>query len=436
MTVGWRALQLTDHCLRLRLLPSLSRTIETDVCVVGAGVIGLAHAHEARRRGLSVVVLERDARASGASVRQTGHLFFSALASGAALDAAPRARERWLELADRAGVAVDEGGTLILARHRDELAVLEGAAAEQKRHARMRSPKKIGRLVPIPTDGILGAFHAKHDLRIGPRSAPAALARLLTKDPSARVEWGAHVHEIEPGVVHAGALRVRAEAIVLCPGADHRMLPAELWPRDSGVTLRQTQMLRLAAPSGRRYRQTLATGLSLLEHPAFCAQEGAQELRERLELETPELVERGVSLVVTQLSDGELVIGSTSTYTEAPSPYLRERLDGLVLDQAREVLGIEPAVRQRWGSTHVSLPTSPVDFLVTHPMAGVRVVQGARSTAAALCHAQAETVLDELLAEPPSKGMYISVRDMRTAAANGGGLHDHASAFGSPQRTS
>jgi FAD dependent oxidoreductase TIGR03364 len=403
---------------------------------VGAGVIGLAHAHEARRRGLSVVVLERDARASSASVRQTGHLFFSALASGAALDAAPRSRERWLELAGRAGAAADEGGTLILARHRDELAVLEGAAAEPERQARMRSPKKIGRLAPIPTDGILGAFHAKRDLRIGPRSAPAALARLLTKDPNARVEWGAHVHDIEPGVVHAGTLRVRAEAIVLCPGADHRMLPAELRPRDGGLTLRQTQMLRLAAPSGRRYRQTLATGLSLLEHPAFYAQEGARELRERLELETPELIERGVSLVVTQLSDGELVIGSTSTYTEEPSPYLRERLDDLVLAQAREILGIEPAVRQRWESTHVSLPASADDFLVTRPMPGVRVVQGTRSTAAALCHTQAEGVLDELLAGPPPKSMYISVRDMRTAAATTGGVHDHASAFGSPQRSS
>jgi FAD dependent oxidoreductase TIGR03364 len=416
-------------------LHSLTRTIETDVCVVGAGVIGLAHAHEARRRGLSVVVLEQDGRASGASVRQTGHLFFSALASGAALDAAPRARERWLELAGRAGAAVDEGGTLILARHRDELAVLEGAAAERQRDARMRSPKKIGRLVPVPTDGILGAFHAKHDLRIGPRSAPAALARLLTKDPNARIEWGAHVHDVEPGIVHAGALRVRAEAIVLCPGADHRMVPAELWPRDSQLTLRQTQMLRLAAPSGRRYRQTLATGLSLLEHPAFCAQHGAQELRERLELETPELVERGVCLVVTQLSDGELVLGGTSTYTEAPSPYLRERLDELVLDQVREILGIEPTVRQRWGSTHVSLPTSPDDFLVTNPMPGVRVVQGTRATAAALCHTQAEAVLGELLAEPHPQSEYIRVRDMRTAAANVGGLRDHAGAFGSPQRT-
>lgn len=419
--------------LRPRLLPSLKRTIETDVCVVGAGVIGLAHAHEARRRGLSVVLLERDARAVGASVRQTGHLFFSALAAGAALDAAPLARERWLELTRRAGVAADRGGTLILARHRDELGVLEAAAADPARHARMRSPKRVGTLAPIPVDGVLGAFHAKHDLRIGPRSAPAGLARLLMKDPNARVEWGAHVHEIEPGVVHAGALRVRAGAIALCPGPDHRMLRTELWPREGGLTLRQTQMLRLAAPTGRRYRQTLTTGLSLLEHPAFCAQEGARELRERLELETPELVERGLTLVVTQLSAGDLIVGGTSTYTDAPSPYSRELLDDLMLEHTREMLGVEPVVRQRWSSTQVSLPDSPGEFLVTRPMPGVRVVQGTRSTAAALCLTQAELVLDELLAGSPPKTTYINVRDMRGEATHLGAVHDHAGAFGSRQ---
>ena len=37
-----------------------------DLAIVGAGIVGLAHAVEAVRRGLSVVVVERDERATGA----------------------------------------------------------------------------------------------------------------------------------------------------------------------------------------------------------------------------------------------------------------------------------------------------------------------------------------------------------------------------------
>lgn len=413
-----------------RSLPKLTRTVETDVCVVGAGLLGLAHALEARRRGLHVIVLESGARATGASVRHSGHLFFSALESGAALDAAAPARERWLDLARRAGTAADQNGTLIIARNRDELAVLEAAAADPARQARMRSAKRVARLAPLPVDGVLGAFHASQDLRIGPRSAPAALARLLHRDADARVEWGMHVHEIEPGVVHAGSLRVRADAIVVCPGSEHQALPAPLRPRVAGITKQKTQLLRLAAPQGRRYPQTLATGLSLLAYPGFCAQEGIMQLKERLELEVPELIESGVSPVVTQLSNGDLILGSTATYSDTHSPFSRDRLDDLMLEQARALLGARPSVRQRWSSTHLGHPDAGGDFLTGRPMCGVRVVQAMRSTAAALCHWHAAAVLDELLAGPSARDMYITVRDLRTTAAAGAGLRAHAQAFG------
>jgi glycine/D-amino acid oxidase-like deaminating enzyme len=43
-----------------------------DIIIVGAGILGLAHALAAARRGLSVLVLDRDAQANGASVRNFG----------------------------------------------------------------------------------------------------------------------------------------------------------------------------------------------------------------------------------------------------------------------------------------------------------------------------------------------------------------------------
>lgn len=405
------------------------------MCVVGAGLLGLAHALEARRRGLSVVLLERGSRATGASVRHSGHLFFSALQSGAALDAAPLARERWLELAQQAGVSAAEGGTLIVARHKEELAVMEAAAADPARRARIRSAKKLSRLAPIPVDGVLGAFHGKDDLRIAPRSAPAALARLLMRDQNARLEWGTHVHEIEPGVVHAGSVRVRAAAIVACPGADQDSFPASLRCSQTERTASQRQMLRVSGPSAGCYRQTLATGLSLLEYPAFSQQPGGLRLHERLELVSPELVEGGVSPLVTQLANGEVILGSTSTYAASTTPFSRERLDELLLEQGRALLGVKLTVRQRWHSQHLSPGDHADDFVTSRPMSGVRMVQAVRSTAAALCHSHAASVLDELTAGPPRTDMYIRVRDMRGVPAATRGVRDHAQAFSRAARS-
>jgi hypothetical protein len=141
------------------------------------------------------------------------------------------------------------------------------------------------------------------------------------------------------------------------------------------------------------------------------------------------LVERGVDLAVTQLHNGGVVIGSTSTYTDTPKLYGRERLDTLILSQARSLLGIEPDVRQRWRSVAVGVESGADDLLVSRPMPTVRVVQALRSTAAAVCHARAEAVLEQIFIEPPIGNRYIRVQDMRNAAVPTGAVRDHASAF-------
>lgn len=401
---------------------------------MGAGLIGLVHAHEARRRGLNVVLLERDLRARGASVRHAGHLFFSALASGDPLDAALLARKRWIDLTWQAGLLADDAGTLIVARNQDELAVMDGAAADPARRAQILTAAEIEALVPIPVDGVVGGFHATRDLRIEPRAATAGLARLLERDPGARVEWGAPVHEIEPGVVHSGGLRVRAQAIVVCPGAGQLALPPALASRqDRALVWCRTQMLRLAPPTGRRYRPALATGVTLLQHPAFAEQDGAEAVRARLELEKPEVVDGGAQLLVTQHPSGELVIGQTRAEEQTlPTPFALERFYRLLLGEAKELLGVVPDVRQRWQATELAVRSPDTrDFVVSAPMPGVRVVQGVSGRDLALAPVKAGRTLDALLVQSTIPEFETAVapsfvlRDRRMR----GGLRAHADAF-------
>ena len=53
-----------------------------DLVVVGAGIVGLAHAYTAAKRGLQVCVVERDAACVGASIRNFGFITVTGQGAG------------------------------------------------------------------------------------------------------------------------------------------------------------------------------------------------------------------------------------------------------------------------------------------------------------------------------------------------------------------
>jgi glycine/D-amino acid oxidase-like deaminating enzyme len=93
---------------------------EYDVGVVGAGILGLAHAYELARCGLRVVVFERHRRAQGASVRNFGMIWPIGQPAGPHYELAQRSRELWLHVLSASGLWHRQCGSLHLAYHEDE----------------------------------------------------------------------------------------------------------------------------------------------------------------------------------------------------------------------------------------------------------------------------------------------------------------------------
>ena len=69
-----------------------------DLVVIGAGIVGLAHALAGARRGMRVAVLERDEAASLASVRNFGFVTVTGQARGRVWERARRSRDVWEEV--------------------------------------------------------------------------------------------------------------------------------------------------------------------------------------------------------------------------------------------------------------------------------------------------------------------------------------------------
>src|SRR3974390_1515502 len=87
-----------------------------DLAVIGAGVLGLAHAYVAARLGKRVVVIERDSRANGASIRNFGFITVTGQERGDSWRLARRTRDIWAEVACQAGIPIEQEGLYLTAR--------------------------------------------------------------------------------------------------------------------------------------------------------------------------------------------------------------------------------------------------------------------------------------------------------------------------------
>jgi glycine/D-amino acid oxidase-like deaminating enzyme len=81
-----------------------------DVAIVGAGIVGLAHALAAARKSRKVAVIERDAFAVGALIRNFGFVTVTGQQAGDCWEKARRARDIWEDVAEAARIPVSSSG--------------------------------------------------------------------------------------------------------------------------------------------------------------------------------------------------------------------------------------------------------------------------------------------------------------------------------------
>lgn len=361
-----------------------------DLIIVGAGIVGLAHAVDAYLRGLSVTVLERDEQSVGASVRNFGHICTTPQ-SGQALDYAYEARERWLKLGALAGFTVEQHGTVAVARTKDELAVLEEFEAERgSDEVKILGAADVERHIGWLPPGVVGGAWLPRDLRVEPRVAMPALARWLT-DIGVEVRFGVNALQVGEGCVVTSAGFFDAERILHTSGHDvDRLFPSIA--AEYGVRRCRLQMFEIAPPRDVRVGPAVLTGTSLLRYGGFASQPSAARVRAALD---PELLEAGVNLMLTQRPDGSIVLGDTHHYDKTLTPFDDEDLANIILREGSQLFGAEVTVRRRWRGVYAhSLQT---DFLVASPDPTTRVVSVTSGIGMTTALGLAPAVLDDFL---------------------------------------
>lgn len=365
-----------------------------DVGIIGAGIVGLAHALASARRGHRVTVFERGPIASGASVRNFGMIWPIGQSPGDPLAMAQRGRQTWLDLADEAGLWVNPCGSIHLAHRADEWAVLEEFASEAPGLGYscelLTRDKVLGRSPGANPDGLLGGLFSPMELCVNPREAIRTLPLWLSERFDVRFHFGTTITQVEPEQARASDGRLWSfDRIVVCGGADFETLFPDLL-RNCGLRRCKLQMLKTRPQAdGWTLGPHLAGGLTLRHYANFAFATSLPALKARIADETPELDAFGIHVMASQNGAGEVVLGDSHEYEEAITPFDNAEIDELILRELRLILRLPDwAIAERWHGIYAKHESgNPPEF---EPMPGVFVRSGIGGTGMTMSFAFAE----------------------------------------------
>jgi FAD dependent oxidoreductase TIGR03364 len=373
-----------------------------DDAVVGAGVLGLAHAFHLARRGRRVAVFERNPKAAGASVRNFGMLWPIGQPAGRMRRMATRSLEIWRQVLPAAGLWHAQTGSLHLAYREDEARVLRefvGAARADGDDCELLEPSQVAaRSRAVRLEGLIAALWSPAETCVDPREVIAGLPEWLEREYGVQFLFGCAVTAFDAPRLLAGGEEWQAERLFVCAGEDSQSLfPDTL---ESARLVRcKLQMMR-SQPYGDRWRigPMLAAGLTLRHYAAFQQCPSLPALRQRIAEETPLYDRYGIHVMASQNGRGEIVIGDSHEYDADIEPFDKQEIDDLILEYLRTFLDA-PGLRiaARWHGVYVRHPAAP--YFVAHPLPEATVITGVGGAGMTLSFGLAEQVVREALGE-------------------------------------
>jgi FAD dependent oxidoreductase TIGR03364 len=334
-----------------------------DLIIVGAGIMGLAHAYHANRGGMSVLVVDRSRHARGASIRNFGMLAVIAQSEGRQMNDALRALNIWQQIAPKAGVDIQRSGCLVLAKHPEEQAVLEEYTTLEDNASTCRfiKPSKLSQFASgVRSDKLLGGLWTENAWKVDQRQAVEKIATWLQTQGVCCL-FSTEAELVAPPVVKTSNGTFSCNTAIVCAGDEFSTLFAESF-KAAGVTQCELQMLRThPQPPNWKLKPFILGGLSLPRYAAFAECPSMVDLKMMQQASYADYMNHGIHVIACQEADGSITIGDSHNYASDSTLDRSDEIDRLILKELTGSIALpEPRIDQRWRGRYAHLPDTEV----------------------------------------------------------------------------
>ncbi|WP_231741975.1 TIGR03364 family FAD-dependent oxidoreductase [Stieleria varia] len=297
---------------------------QTDLLVIGGGVLGAFHAYHGLQQGRSVTLLERNAAPKSATVRNFGQVVPSGMD--------PHWQQFGIEslriykaIQSQFDISVRQLGSIYIASNDEELALIEELAAinlENGYASELWTVQQCRDRYPqLRADYCVGGLFFPDEVSVNPRMMIHRLHQYLLQTPQFRSCFQTAVCDLstnQDGRVTATCTDGRtfvAKKVVVCSGSEFQTLYPQLFAASDLVAVK-LQMLKLRSQPDATLPGNVLTGLSIRRYECFAQCPSWNEIKSR-EPEDDFSKRWGVHILFKQEAEGGIILGDSHEYSPA-----------------------------------------------------------------------------------------------------------------------
>ena len=332
-----------------------------DLIIVGGGILGLSHAYHALVKKKKVLLLEKNSRAVGASIRNFGQIVpsgFAATWQGYGRSSV----QHYLDIAQKADISIRQEGSIYIASNDEEIQLLE------ELHAINRSNDYTSHLLTaneclhrhpnLAPDYCKAALFFPDEINADSQKTIPALTLFLIKNLGLDIAYNRTVTDIytnQHEVIafdHQGD-KWLADQLILCNGDEFSTLFPELFA-ESDITLVKLQMMEtVPQKSTLKIPGSILTGWTIRRYESFqeCpsyaaikAKESEHDFHRRF----------GFHILFKQTAEGSVILGDSHEYADV---HQRDELrlfetNGVIntfmVDTASKIMELDYTIARTW----------------------------------------------------------------------------------------
>jgi FAD dependent oxidoreductase TIGR03364 len=352
-----------------------------DVAIIGSGIIGLAHAYAAAKRGLKTIVLERNSRPLGASVRNFGLQVPLAQLPGENYALAIKSQAIWKEVATEFSFWAKPNGLFILSLSELENVVMNefvlqaealgynGIKFINKEELKLATSSRLNH------NNIAGAIFSTNETTINPANALQKIAEGLKEKYKVDFKYNCTVQRINNNLIETNLGAFNAERIIVCTGASHEQFYPEAFTHLKLKKCKlQVMKLEITEP-GWQLNEAIASGISMLHYSSFYCAPSIGKLKLFYETNYPELKKYGIHILAVENNNRELIIGDSHEYDEFDfDPGIKTEINDIILHWAGKYLNIQSyKVKETWSGEYLKNMSENI-YCRLSPTNNIRIV--------------------------------------------------------------